>query len=96
MSNAFHVQKWTSVKLDLFCSCLAHDQKSSERGKVANASGKELDFVRSLLDKQHEFNGTLLEVNKIRQSFYLGRHTQQKFNKSVYKEFEKYEPFILD
>ena len=26
--------------------------------------GKEVDFARSLLDKQHEFNGTLLEVNK--------------------------------
>ena len=42
-------------------------------------SGKEVDFARSLLDKQHEFNVTLLEVNKIRQSFYLGHHTQQKF-----------------
>ena len=26
-------------------------------------SGKEVDFVRSLLDKKHEFNGTSLEVN---------------------------------
>ena len=42
-------------------------------------SGKEVDFARSLLDKQHEFNGTSLEVNKIRQSFYVGRHAQQKF-----------------
>ena len=42
-------------------------------------SGKEVDFVRSLLDKMHEFNGTSLEVNKIRQSFYLGRQAQQKF-----------------
>ena len=42
-------------------------------------SGKEVDFARSLLDNQHEFNGTSLEVNKIRQSFYLGRHAQQKF-----------------
>ena len=41
--------------------------------------GKELDFARSLLDKQHEFNGTSLEVHKIRQSFYLGRPAQQKF-----------------
>ena len=32
-----------------------------------------------LLAKQHEFNGTSLEVNTIRQSFYLGRHAQQKF-----------------
>ena len=52
-------------------------------------SGKEVDFARSLLDKQHEFNGTSLEVNKIRQSFYLGRHAQQKFNKVVYKKLEK-------
>ena len=42
-------------------------------------SGKEVDFARSLLDKQHEFNGTSLEVNKIQQSFYLSRHAQQKF-----------------
>ena len=42
-------------------------------------SGKEVDFARSLLDKQHEFNGTSLEVNKIQQSFYLGRHAQQKY-----------------
>ena len=43
-------------------------------------SGKEVDFARSLLDKQHEFNGTSLEVNKIQQSFYLGRLAQQKFS----------------
>ena len=42
-------------------------------------SGKEDDFTRSLLDKQNEFNSTSLEVNKIRQSFHLARHTQQKF-----------------
>ena len=84
-----HVQKWTSLKLDLLRGCLAHDQKSPERGNVANASGKEVDFARSLLDKQHEFNGTSLEANKILQSFYLGRHTQQKFNKVVYKKLEK-------
>ena len=41
--------------------------------------GKEVDFVKSLFDKQHDFNGTSLEVNKIQQSFYLGHHTQQKF-----------------
>ena len=41
--------------------------------------GKEVDFAKSLFDKQHDFNGTSLEVNKIRQSFYLGHHTQQKF-----------------
>ena len=49
-------------------------------------SGKEVDFARSLLDKQHEFNVTSLEVNKIRQSFYLGRHAQQKFAQSCLKE----------
>ena len=27
-------------------------------------SGKEVDFTRNLLDKQHEFNGTSFEVNK--------------------------------
>ena len=42
-------------------------------------SGKEVDFARSLLDKQHDFNFTSLEVNKIRQSFYLRHHAQQKF-----------------
>ena len=36
--------------------------------------GKEVDFVRRLLNKQHEFNSTSLEVNKIWQSFYLGSH----------------------
>ena len=41
--------------------------------------GKDDDVVTSLFDKQHESNGTSLEVNKIRQSFYLGRHAQQKF-----------------
>ena len=42
-------------------------------------SGKEVDFTKSLLDKQHEFNDTSLEVNKIWPSFYLGRPAQQKF-----------------
>ena len=77
-----HVQKWTSVKLNLFYGCLAHDRTSPERG-LGNIpkmfSGKEVDFMRSLLDKQHEFNGISLEVNKIRQSLYLGQHAQQKF-----------------
>ena len=67
------------MKLDLFRGCLERDRKSPERGNVANASGKEVDFARSLLAKQHEFNGTSLEVNNIQQSFYLGRHAQQKF-----------------
>ena len=76
-----HVQKW-AVKLVLFRGCLARDRKSPERGNVANQfSSKEVNFARSLLEKQHEFNGTSLEVNRIRQSFYLGRHVQQKFAK---------------
>ena len=42
-------------------------------------SGKEVDFTKSLLDKQHEFNDTSSEFNKIWLSFYLGRPAQQKF-----------------
>ena len=34
-----NVQKWTSVKLDLFRGCLARDRKSPERGNVANVVG---------------------------------------------------------
>ena len=40
---------------------------------------KDDDVATTLFDKQHESNGTSLEVNKIGQSFYLGRHAQQKF-----------------
>ena len=40
--------------------------------------GNEVDFVINLLDKEHEFNGTSLKVNKILQGFYLGHHAQQK------------------
>ena len=71
-----HVQKWTSVKLDLFRGCVAGGRKEETSLMF---SGKEVDFARSLLDKQHEFNGTSLEVNKIRQSFYLCCLAQQKF-----------------
>ena len=42
-------------------------------------SGNEVDFAINLLDKEHEFNGTSLKVNKIWQGFYLGHHSQQKF-----------------
>ena len=49
-------------------------------------SGEEVDFTRSLFDKQHDINGTSLEVNKIRQSFYLGRHAQLKFALSCLQE----------
>ena len=31
-----------------------------------------VDLARSLFDKRHDFNGTLLEVNNIQESFYLG------------------------
>ena len=52
-------------------------------------SGKEVDFTRGLFDKQHDFNGTSSEVNKIQQSFYLGRHAQQKFALSCLQEAEE-------
>ena len=47
--------------------------------------GKEVDFARSLFDKQHDFNGTSQEVKQ--QSFYLGRH--RNFHKVVYKKLKK-------
>ena len=31
-----------------------------------------VDLARSLFDKRHDLNGTLLEVNNIQESFYLG------------------------
>ena len=31
-----------------------------------------VDLARSLFDKRHDFNDTLLEVNYIQESFYLG------------------------
>ena len=49
-------------------------------------SGKEVDFARNLLEKQHEFNATSLEVNKIQKSFYMGLHAQQKFALSCLQE----------
>ena len=52
-------------------------------------SGKEVDFARSLFDKHYNFNGTSLEVNKIRQSFYLGRHLNRNLHLVVYQKFEK-------
>ena len=73
-----HVQKWTSVRLDLF-HCLAHDRKSPERGNVANVFTQRSWFHESLFDKQHDFNGTSLEVNKIWQNFYLGRMLNAPF-----------------
>ena len=35
-----HVQKWTSVKLDLFRCCLARDRKSPDKGNIANLFGQ--------------------------------------------------------
>ena len=78
------------MKLDLFRCCLAHDQKSPERGNVANASGKEVDFASSLIDKQHEFNSSSLEVNKIRQSRHSPREewcAKMAANLNVFKKF---------
>ena len=48
-----HVQKWTSVKLDLFRGCVAGGRKEETSLMF---SGKEVDFARSLWDKLHEFN----------------------------------------
>ena len=87
-----HVQKWTSVKLDLL-HCLAHDWKSPERGNVANVFAQRSWFRESLFDKKHDFNGTSLEVNKIWQSFYLGRMLNRNLHKVVYKKLQK---FVLD
>ena len=41
-----HVQKWTSVKLDLF-RCLAHDGKSQEKGNIADVFGQRSWFRKS-------------------------------------------------
>ena len=89
-----HVQKWTSVKLDLFY-CLAHDRKSPERGNVANLFEQRSWFRESLFDKQHDFNGTSLEVNRIWQSFYLGRMLNRNLHKVVYKKLQKRRSFSI-
>ena len=52
-------------------------------------SGKEVDFMRSLLDKQHEFNGISLEVNKIQQAFIWVNMLNRNLHKAVYKKLEK-------
>ena len=44
------------MKLILLRSCLGHDQKSPERGNVANVFEERSGFARSLLDKQHKNN----------------------------------------
>ena len=59
-------------------------------------SHKEVDFVTSLFDNQHDFNSTSLEVNKMRQSFYLGRMLNRNLHKVVYKKLQKKAPFVLD
>ena len=48
-------------------------------------SGKEDD----LATRQHDFNGTSSEVNKVRQSLYLGRHSQQTFAKICLQEAQE-------
>ena len=69
---SIHVQKWTSVKHDLFHR-LARDRKSPRQRR--NRSLIFSDLARSLFDKQLAFNGTLLKVNnKIQESSHLGRH----------------------
>ena len=56
-----------------------HVIESLQKGETSLIfSGKEVDFLRSPFDKQHDFNGTLLEVNKKQQGYYLGRYVQQK------------------
>ena len=74
----FHVQKWTSLKLNLFHSCIARDLKSPERANIANVSSKEVYFMRSLLDKQHEFSGTFIrsQQNAAEILFGLSRSTE--------------------
>ena len=74
-----HVQKWTSGNLIYFAVVYYVIGSLQKEETSLKFLGKEAEFARSLLDKQHEFNGTSLEVNKIRQSFYVGRHAQQKF-----------------
>ena len=73
---SIHVQKWTSVKHDLFC-CLARDRKSDrdkEEKRSSIFSGRSWFGERSVR-QQLAFNSTLLEVNdKIQQSSNLGRH----------------------
>ena len=59
-------------------------------------SHKEVDFVTSLFDNQHDFNSTSLEANKIWQSFYLGRMLNRNLHKVVYKKLQKKAPFVLD
>ena len=57
--------------------------------KSLTFSDKEVDFARSLFDRHYNFNGTLLEVNKLRQSFYLGGHLNGNLHLVVYQKFEK-------
>ena len=73
---SIHVQKWTSVKHDLFRR-LARDRKSDLDKEETDRQyfRAKVDLAWSLFDKQLAFNGTLLEVNnKIQQSSNLGRH----------------------
>ena len=76
------VQKWTSVKLDLFHSLPSTWLKSPPQSRnVANIYGQRSWFGKKFvcltnsLTSGGVFNSTLLEVNKIQQSFNLGRHS---------------------
>ena len=51
-------------------------------------SGEEVDFARSLLDKQHEFNGTSLKVKYVR-AFIWVVTLNRNLQKVVYKKLEK-------
>ena len=46
---------------------------SKEKKQIIDISGKSW-FGEKSVDKQWDFNGNLLEVNKIQPSFYLGHH----------------------
>ena len=105
---SIRVQKWTSVKHDLFHR-LARDRKSpwQRRNRSLIFSGKHW-FGGSLVDKQLAFNGTLLEVNnKIQQSSHLGRHAtlcrdelplnvNRNSRKVVYTKLRKYSAEVDD
>ena len=61
IDSHLHVQKWTSVKLDLLIYFVAWQVIELSLQKEETSlmfSGKEVDFVRRLFDKKHDFNGT--------------------------------------
>ena len=54
-------------------------------------SGKEVDFARSLFDKQDDFNSTSFEVNKIRlhRAFIWVVMLNRNLHNVVYKKLKK-------